>query len=88
MKISTCLARVAADVVSVVRFDVFSLFLFCGEYERMDHIKRKWQQKYMKAADVVWAAFLPVTSCVSSWLLEPTMLTDTFLDDCRNNGRP
>lgn len=31
---------------------------------------------------------LPVTSCVSSWLLLLTILTDTFLDDCRNSGRP
>lgn len=31
---------------------------------------------------------LPVTSCVSSLLLLLTILTDTFLDDCRNSGRP
>lgn len=31
---------------------------------------------------------IPVTSCVSSWLLLLTILTDTFLDDCRKSGRP
>lgn len=30
----------------------------------------------------------PVTSCVRSWLLPLTTLTDTFLDDCRKSGRP
>lgn len=31
---------------------------------------------------------VPVTSCVSSWLLLLTMFTDTFRDDCRYKGRP
>lgn len=51
--------------------------------ENMHHIKTKHESSLCFSCGV-----LPVTSCVSSWLLLLTILTDTFLDDCRNSGRP
>lgn len=52
--------------------------------EGVHRIKRKNINKVHESGPCI----LPVTSCVSSWLLLLTMLTDMFLDDCRNSGRP
>lgn len=50
--------------------------------------RASYQKKNIKKVHESSPCILPVTSCVSSWLLLLTMLTDMFLDDCRNSGRP
>lgn len=64
-----------------LRFDVF--------FEKWTCIISKENINRVHESSVCFSCcLLPVTSCVSSWLLLLTMLTDTFLEDCRNSGRP
>lgn len=55
--------------------------VWCFGGVRTSNIQTPWKR-------FVSCCVLPVTSCVSSLLLLLTMLTDTFLDDCRKSGRP